>query len=73
MRPEIPHLVARGRETEIAPRVMNALFCLADVEDGDVSIPASLRSRRPDHDVVSCDDWTIVRRVLIDRDNLGVG
>ena len=79
--PQVAQSVAWCRETEIAPGVMNSLCGIADVEDGDVEVPAGvsagvsagLGSRGPNHNVVSGDNRMIVPGVLIDRDDLGVG
>ena len=74
--PQVAQSVAWSRETEIAPRVMNGLCGIADVEDCDVEVAgvsAGLGLRGPNHNVVSGDNRMIVAGVLIDRDDFGVG
>ena len=75
--PQVAQPVAWGRETEIAPGVMNSLRCIADVKDRDVAVSAGVSTRlgprRPNHNVVSSNNGMIVPGVLIDRNDLGVG
>src|SRR5882762_4176380 len=70
--PQVAQPVASGRETKIAPGVMKSLRCIADVEDRNVAVSAGVSTglgpRRPNHNVVSIDNGTIISGMLVHRD-----
>src|SRR4029077_16651304 len=55
---------------------MDSLLGIADIEDCDVGVSTGVSNglgpRGPNHNTVSSDDGMILRRMLINRDDLGV-
>jgi hypothetical protein len=59
-RPKIAHFVVRTGKPKIFPLVMNDLFTVSYIKDGDIIPRFALRLRPPDHELIGANDHAIV-------------